>query len=194
MAKGLGRPAAIWVQLRTLLGWPGRHSPARKRCPALCSGRFRGFLGGCTCCHKGRRWTPLRQPLQVLVGVRVIIKTVRTPAGKECQYYYEDYFRGRETKECRLLAPAQAHEWSPSVCFRCPVPGILLANACPHLVLSGRVHRGWFGLRPHMRLSAHCSLTARPVLEPHIGCGQCHLYLPDLRLPPENADDFHGPL
>jgi len=132
--------------------------------------------------------------LLVMGGGRVIIPIVRTPAGKECQYYYEDYFRGRETQECRLLSPAQAREWKPSICFRCPVPAILLANACPHLILSGEVRRGWFGLGARMRVSARCKLTARPVQEPHIGCGECHLYLPKFRLPPEDTDDLHSPI
>jgi hypothetical protein len=143
--------------------------------------------------RKGAGWTSFYVSFQVQERARVIIKTVRTPAGNECKYYYQDYFRGRETRECRLLAPAQAHEWRPSVCFSCPVPGIQLANACPHLVLAGQVRREWFGLSRRMRLNAHCNLTAQPVSEPQIGCGQCHLHLTDLRLPPENPNDLRGP-
>ena len=31
---------------------------------------------------------------------------MRTPAGKECQYFYGDYYRGRNQEECRLLSDA----------------------------------------------------------------------------------------
>ena len=117
---------------------------------------------------------------------------MRTPAGKECRFYYQDYYRGRETKECRLLPAAQARAWTPSVCFRCPVPAIQLVNACPHLTLAGRVHPGWFGLRPSMRLNAKCDLTSGPVAEPAIGCGQCHLHTAEFRLPPEGNHDLHS--
>ena len=28
---------------------------------------------------------------------------MRTPAGKECRFYYQDYNRGRNVQECRLI-------------------------------------------------------------------------------------------
>ncbi len=109
---------------------------------------------------------------------------MRTPAGSECRYYYEDFFRGHETRECRLLPSASAHEWRPELCTRCPVPHILLANACPNLVLSGAVRSGWLGLGRRMVIGATCRKSGQNVREPEIGCGQCHLEFEKIRLGP----------
>lgn len=98
-----------------------------------------------------------------------------TPAGQECRYYYADYFRGREREECRLLAQNPDSEpWRPELCFKCPVPGILRANACPNLVLEGRVKKGFLGLSRRVEVSAVCSKYLVAVPEPHVGCGHCH--------------------
>ena len=98
-----------------------------------------------------------------------------TPAGVECRYYYEDYYRGRERQECRLVAQnPESEPWRPELCKTCPVPGILRANACPHLVLEGRVEKGFLGLRRRLKVSAVCSKYLVEVPEPHIGCGHCH--------------------
>ena len=65
---------------------------------------------------------------------------MRTPSGRECKYFYADYFRGKETQECRLLGANPASDaWKPALCQTCPVPAILLANACPNLVMRARV-------------------------------------------------------
>ncbi len=98
-----------------------------------------------------------------------------TPAGQECRYYYADYARGRERQECRLLAQNRHGErWHPELCFSCPVPNILRANACPNLVLEARVERRWFGLRRQVRVRAVCSKYLVSVEEPAVGCGRCH--------------------
>ena len=99
-----------------------------------------------------------------------------TPAGRECRYYYADYFRGKEREECRLLAQNPASEpWRPQLCKSCPVPGILKANACPHMVLEGQVRKGFLGLtRGKVEVSAVCSKYLVAVPEPHVGCGRCH--------------------
>ncbi len=98
-----------------------------------------------------------------------------TPAGQECRYYYEDYFRGRERQECRLIAQnPQSEPWRPELCKTCPVPGILRANACPNLVLEGLVHKGFLGLSRRVEVSAVCSKYLVQVAEPHVGCGHCH--------------------
>jgi hypothetical protein len=100
---------------------------------------------------------------------------VITPAGKECRYYYADYLRGRERQECRLLAQNRAGElWVPDLCFSCPVPDILRANACPNLVLEARVERQWFGFKKRVAVSAVCSKYLVSVDEPAVGCGHCH--------------------
>jgi hypothetical protein len=100
---------------------------------------------------------------------------VITPAGVECRYYYEDYFRGRERQECRLIALNPASEpWQPKLCYNCPVPGILRANACPNLVLEGRVEKRMLGLARRVTVAAVCSRYLVDVAEPRIGCGHCH--------------------
>ena len=98
-----------------------------------------------------------------------------TPAGRECRYYYADYFRGRETQECRLIGRNRRSEaWKPDLCKACPVPGILAANACPNLVLEGKVVKSLFGLRRKVRVAAFCSKHLVEVKHPHAGCGHCH--------------------
>lgn len=97
-----------------------------------------------------------------------------TPAGVECRYYYADYFRGRERQECRLIAQNPRSEpWRPELCSTCPVPGILRANASPHLVLEGTVKKRFLGLVRRVEVEAICSKHLTEVPEPHVGCGQC---------------------
>ena len=109
---------------------------------------------------------------------------MRTPAGTECKFYFEDYFRGRERQECRLLALNPAGErWKPALCRKCPVPGILRANACRHLVLEARVVKTLAGLGRRVAVSAACTKSLQDVPRPEVGCGQCHADLPDVRLP-----------
>ena len=51
--------------------------------------------------------------------------TMRTPAGKECRFYYEDYNRGRNLHECRLIkSNPESLPWQPKYCEHCPVPDI----------------------------------------------------------------------
>jgi hypothetical protein len=98
-----------------------------------------------------------------------------TPSGTECRYFYADYYRGRETQECRLIARnPHSKPWEPSLCKACPVPGILRANACPNLVLEGTVVKGFLGFGHKVRLAAVCSKHLVKVDQPHIGCGRCH--------------------
>jgi hypothetical protein len=98
-----------------------------------------------------------------------------TPAGTECRYYYADYFRGRERQECRLIDQNPRSEgWKPELCRGCPVPGILRANACPHLVLEGSVVKRFLGLKRQVIVSAVCAKYLTEVPEPHVGCGHCH--------------------
>lgn len=99
---------------------------------------------------------------------------MRTPYGVECRYYYEDYYRGRNVQECRLIAGNPRSEpWDQGLCRRCPVPAILRANACPNMVLDGEVARRWLLLR-EVRVTAHCKLTEQTVSDPMVGCGHCH--------------------
>ena len=103
---------------------------------------------------------------------------MRNPAGKECSFFYGDYFRGKNKEECRLLQTA-GESWKPGLCKTCPVPGIQLANACENLHLSGKVARPIYAaFQRRVHISAYCEKTKRYVNEPHIGCGECHGNLP----------------
>jgi len=99
---------------------------------------------------------------------------MRTPAGKECPWFYGDYFRGRNVEECRLLKAA-GERWSRDLCMTCPVPAIVLANACEHLQVRAAVARPMAALfQRRVQISAFCEKTKRNVSEPQIGCGDCH--------------------
>ncbi|HSF80961.1 MAG TPA: hypothetical protein VLA49_06990 [Anaerolineales bacterium] len=105
---------------------------------------------------------------------------MRTPAGKECRYFYGDYYRGRQHEECRLLDAANPPlTWKPDLCTSCPVPGILQANACTYLQLKPSFARPFPFIRQEVRVSAYCQKTERTGFDPHIGCGECHP-LPDI--------------
>jgi hypothetical protein len=96
-----------------------------------------------------------------------------TPAGEECRFYYEDFYRGRSTQECRLIARNPDSEpWQPSLCSSCPVPGILRANASPHLALEGRVVKRFFFQR-RVEVYAVCTKHLVEVEDPHVGCPEC---------------------
>jgi hypothetical protein len=104
---------------------------------------------------------------------------MRTPAGKECAYFYGDYFRGRSNEECRLLQAAKEH-WSRDLCKTCPVPDILRANACEFLRLRATIGRpANAAFQRRVRITAYCEKVGRDVAEPEVGCGECH------PLPPE---------
>lgn len=103
---------------------------------------------------------------------------MQTPYGKQCKYYYADYYRGKETQECRLLQTNPASEpWKPALCQTCPVPDILLANACPHLVLRARVGKAMLGLTRKVEIQAACRQYHAEVAHPKVGCGHCHEFL-----------------
>jgi hypothetical protein len=102
-------------------------------------------------------------------------KNMRTPWGFECQYFFGDYYRGRKREECRLVnANPSSSAWSPDLCKYCPVPAILLANACPNMVLRAAVNKGILGLGRSIKISAYCTLVEKNVEHPEIGCGKCH--------------------
>jgi hypothetical protein len=103
---------------------------------------------------------------------------MKTTYGKECKYYYADYFRGKTTEECRLIQanPASA-AWKPALCQTCPVPDILQANACPNLVLRGRVGKSMLGMLQKIQVEAACREYRVEVAKPKIGCGHCHEFL-----------------
>jgi len=100
---------------------------------------------------------------------------MKTPAGKECIHFYGDYYRGRKHEECRLLALASPPlAWQPDMCASCPVPVILIANACPNLVLEPRLGRPFPFIKQKVQVLASCSQSGMHGFDPHIGCGNCH--------------------
>lgn len=100
---------------------------------------------------------------------------MRTPAGKECRYYYEDFNRGREIQECRLIGRnREAGRWTPGLCATCPMPDIQRANACPNLKVEGRVVSRFLGLQKQVVIEGWCSAYFCDVDKPQIGCGHCH--------------------
>jgi hypothetical protein len=100
---------------------------------------------------------------------------MRTPAGKECRYFYGDYYRGRNDEECRLLDDASPPlPWKADLCTACPVPEILLSNACSHMMLRPRLIRPFPFIKQQVQVDAGCSKNHRSDFDPHIGCGECH--------------------
>jgi hypothetical protein len=93
--------------------------------------------------------------------------------GKECPYFYGDYFRGRHHEECRLIGDADP-PWQIQDCKTCPVPDIVRANSCEHMVLSAEIAKGFLGLHRHVKVSAYCTKTHQDVKDPYVGCGKCH--------------------
>jgi hypothetical protein len=114
---------------------------------------------------------------------------MRTPAGQECRYYYEDFYRGNSVQECRLIdANRQSEPWEPRLCTRCPVPAILRANACPNMVLEGKAVRRWFGFIRRVEVYAICATHFVEVEDPYVGCGHCHPDAPQLIVAGESAE------
>jgi len=104
---------------------------------------------------------------------------MQTPVGTECPYYFEDFFRGRNKQICRLIeGTPKGGNWTPELCANCRVPRIVLANACPNLLLQAHVRSTLFGLKKLVDVSATCTQTLETVKEPEIGCGRCHLEFP----------------
>lgn len=100
---------------------------------------------------------------------------MRTPAGKECRYFFGDYFRGRNNEECRLLSSTVPPlPWKPEFCASCSVPGILLANACQHLELVPRLARPFPFFKQKVQVYARCSKSGEAGFDPHVGCSKCH--------------------
>ena len=106
---------------------------------------------------------------------------MKTAFGSECSYYYEDFHRGREMRECRLLRTTREN-WSYRLCEHCPVPRWQQSNSCAHMAFSGHATRGFLGIGRRMVISVWCDQAAAKVDEPEIGCGKCHLDNPFLQV------------
>lgn len=111
---------------------------------------------------------------------------MRTPAGFDCRFFYGDYFRGNNREECRLVNhPVNGILWTPDLCSTCPVPKVIMANACPNLEMIAHVEKYFLGFKKHMVVHYYCSLSKKDVSEPEIGCGKCHT-IPSLMLDKDN--------
>lgn len=99
---------------------------------------------------------------------------MRTPAGMECRHYYEDYNRGRNLRECRLIrANPDSLRWQPSDCSGCPIPEILRANACKDMDLKLTIKASLLGLRRKREIAATCLRDGSIIENPYTGCGNC---------------------
>lgn len=100
---------------------------------------------------------------------------MKTPDGRECRHYYQDFHRGREIQECRLVKQNfESEQWHPNDCSKCPVPQILQANACRYLQLKLTISSRLFGLNRKLTVEASCSEHHLNVDDPYIGCGNCN--------------------
>lgn len=96
---------------------------------------------------------------------------MQTPAGKECPHYYEDFARGRNVQECRLVkANPDSLPWRSSDCAKCPVPDIVLANASPTMQLKLTIRLAWLGLIRQLKVEAWCLKHDVAIEDPFTGC------------------------
>jgi len=106
---------------------------------------------------------------------------MKTPAGKECRYYYQDFHRGHSRQECRLIdRNTSSPPWRPGDCAACTVPEILWANASENLLLRAEVRPGLLGLGRHIKIEAACSKHDIPIEDPFVGCSQCNAERPGI--------------
>ena len=96
---------------------------------------------------------------------------MRTPAGKECRHYYQDFNRGRNVQQCRLIRDnPKSMRWRPGDCAHCPVPEILNVNASPHLRLEVTVQPRVIGLGRKVEVEAWCDDELIPLERAYTGC------------------------
>lgn len=115
---------------------------------------------------------------------------MRTPAGKECRHYYEDYNRGRDLQECRLIKTnPDSMYWRPADCSRCSVPDILNANASPDLELKATVKPRLLGMGRRVDVEAFCRGEPIPLEEAYTGCAEDRPGLDLFRQALEDIDD-----
>lgn len=106
---------------------------------------------------------------------------MKTPAGKECPQYYQDFNRGRAVQECRLAKRnAASAPWKPSDCTRCSVPEIVRANASSTMRLKLTIKPGILGLGRQLIVEAFCEKHTVQIDDPFVGCPQCNAEKPGL--------------
>ncbi len=114
---------------------------------------------------------------------------MRTPAGKDCRFFFGDYFRGRHHEECRLLGDLNPPlPWKPALCQTCPVPGILYNNACQNLVLRPRLARPFPFIQQRVQVMAFCLKSKEQGFDPNVGCGTCHQIPVEFQVGPDEPD------
>jgi len=95
---------------------------------------------------------------------------MKTPAGKECKHYYEDFHRGRNIQECRLVKQnLDSERWHPNDCSKCPVPDILRANADPDMELTLTISRGFMGFGRKLEVRAKSLRDGTVIEDPYVG-------------------------
>ncbi len=106
---------------------------------------------------------------------------MRTPAGKDCRHYIQDFHRGKSLQECRLQKENLAsRKWKPEDCTSCPVPDILRANASPNLALTLTIGAKFLGMGRSLTVAAECVKHHIPVPDPFVGCPECNRERPGL--------------
>lgn len=112
---------------------------------------------------------------------------MKTPFGKECSFFFGDYFRGRNKEECRLLIDNNL-EWEQDLCKTCQMPGIQQANGCENMVFTPTIFRPMLVFKKQIKLQAYCRKSESIVKVPEIGCGECNPIL-ELFMVNENDND-----
>jgi len=113
---------------------------------------------------------------------------MRTPTGKDCKFFYGDYYRGKSHEECRLLKDSNL-DWEPRLCVQCPLPEIGMANSCENMVFKPTLTKMFFFMKSQVEVTTFCTKTNQGVKEPRIGCGQCHPALNNFVMTPDDSDN-----
>ena len=118
---------------------------------------------------------------------------MRTPDGRECRYYYQDFHRGRDVQECRLEQEnPNSAKWIPDDCRRCPVPEILRANNDPDMKLILTIHSGFMGFFRRLDVTAVSRTDGKPIADPYVGRLKDSPQLDLFRKALEDIDDDKG--
>lgn len=108
---------------------------------------------------------------------------MRTPAGKDCRFYHQDFHRGRNLQECRLAQQnPESLRWRPVDCMSCPVPDILKANADKNMELTLTIKPRLLGLGRKPLVTARCTKHNVAIDDPYVGCAQCNAERPGLNV------------
>ncbi len=104
--------------------------------------------------------------------------TTSQPSDKSvsCVFYHEDSHRQATRRACRLIQRnPQSEPWHYGLCRTCPVPGLLRANPCIHLVLEARVVRK-LGIFQRVEPYTVCTAKAVELTNPDACWRGCDLF------------------